>query len=521
MRARRNADTPGPALALPAGMRKRIAIIGAGIAGLCTGVYARRAGFQVDIYEAEGGPGGLATSWKRGDYTFETCLHWLLGSNPRSSFHQLWREVFDIDQLQFIDSEEFTRVESEHGETLVVYRDPDRLERELLRVAPEDSVAIHRVLQGIRKLGALEFPLASDGPLRYSLQILKSVPLLPELHHWARLSLAELSEQFENPLLRTFFRGGSQSQMSAAALVLSLSWMGKKDAGYPIGGSQAIIRAIEHRFRELGGHVHYRSRVKRILVDQAEAYGIELEDGREIRADWVISAADGFSTLFDWLPAEYLDPKAVAPYQELEVFPSYLQVSLGIRRAMNSEPIYFTRLLNKPLTIDPQTQAHELSFRVFHFDPSFAPPGKTPVTCFIPTYNTDYWLDLHRHDLETYQKRKHQIAEGVIAALERRIPGISADIEVVDVSTPVSVVRHTGNWQGSMEGFLLTPPANLHKLPNRLPELSHFMMTGQWVMPGGGLPSGLMTSREAIRHVCHQEGHKFDMPAATYPRGSA
>jgi hypothetical protein len=32
-------------------------------------------------------PGGLATSWRRGDYTFETCLHWLLGSHPKAPMY--------------------------------------------------------------------------------------------------------------------------------------------------------------------------------------------------------------------------------------------------------------------------------------------------------------------------------------------------------------------------------------------------------------------------------------------------
>ncbi|HAR41889.1 MAG TPA: NAD(P)/FAD-dependent oxidoreductase, partial [Bdellovibrionales bacterium] len=67
--------------------QKKIAIIGAGIAGLCAGVQARRAGFDVDIYEMAKVPGGLAMSWKREDYVFESCIHWLVGSNPESLYY--------------------------------------------------------------------------------------------------------------------------------------------------------------------------------------------------------------------------------------------------------------------------------------------------------------------------------------------------------------------------------------------------------------------------------------------------
>jgi phytoene dehydrogenase-like protein len=57
---------------------------------------ARVRGYEVELLEHHDSPGGLATSWKRGDYTFETCLHWLLGSNPDGTLHSQWQDVCDI-----------------------------------------------------------------------------------------------------------------------------------------------------------------------------------------------------------------------------------------------------------------------------------------------------------------------------------------------------------------------------------------------------------------------------------------
>ena len=91
---------------------KKIIIIGGGIAGLCAAVYARKCGYEVDVLEMGHTPGGLATSWRRGDYIFETCLHWLLGSNPKGPFHSRWLEVFDIEKLTFVDQEEYMRLET-------------------------------------------------------------------------------------------------------------------------------------------------------------------------------------------------------------------------------------------------------------------------------------------------------------------------------------------------------------------------------------------------------------------------
>lgn len=61
----------------------RVVVIGTGIAGLCTAVYARKCGYQVQVIEQHDSAGGLATSWRRGDYIFGTCLHWFTGANPK------------------------------------------------------------------------------------------------------------------------------------------------------------------------------------------------------------------------------------------------------------------------------------------------------------------------------------------------------------------------------------------------------------------------------------------------------
>ena len=117
----------------------KIVVIGGGISGLCTAVYAQKCGYDVELLEQHQSAGGLATSWRRGDYTFETCLHWLVGSNPSGALHAEWREVCDIDTLRFIDHEQFVCIEDEHGASLRIYADVDRLEAELLNVAREDE----------------------------------------------------------------------------------------------------------------------------------------------------------------------------------------------------------------------------------------------------------------------------------------------------------------------------------------------------------------------------------------------
>jgi phytoene dehydrogenase-like protein len=292
-------------------------------------------------------------------------------------------------------------------------------------------------------------------------------------------------------------------------LVFSLAWMSQRNAGYPIGGSQAIIRLIVERLRGLGGHLRLGTKVESILVERDAAVGVRLAGGETIAADWVISAADGHATIYDLLGGKYTDTVTDEIYGTLKTFPSYLQVSLGVARDLSQQAGYLTRLLDHPLTVDPKTHLRQISFRVFHFDPTFAPPGKTAVTYVLPTYNFEFWVDLQQRDPAQYQVEKHRVAEAVIAILERSVADVRQAIEVVDVSTPATVIRYTGNWKGSMEGWLLTPSTGLRPLRRTLPGLRQFLMVGQWVMPGGGLPSGLMTARSALQAVCRHDRIAF------------
>jgi phytoene dehydrogenase-like protein len=488
---------------------RKILIVGGGIAGLCAAVYARRCGYEIDLFEKHDTAGGLATSWRSGDYTFETCLHWLVGSHPNGTLHAQWQEVLDIDSLTFVDPEEFVRLETEHGECLSVYTNVDRLEAEFLRRAPQDAVEIRRFASAIRNLSNFPMPdLTMPWPGNW-LALLQALPYLPLLRWWSRISIEEYGGRFMHPLLRGFFAGGELGGLSALALVFSLAWMNARNAGYPIGGSQAVIRGIVGKLHKLGAQLRLGCNVERILVERDTAVGVQLTGGETVTADWVISAADGHATIYDLLGGRYTDAITDKSYARLETFPSYLQVSLGVRRDLSQQGGYVTRLLDAPLSVDPGTVLSQVSFRFFHFDPTFAPRGETAVTCFLPTRNFAFWVNLRQYDPARYQAEKQRVAEAVIGILERMLANVRDAIEVTDVATPATVIRYTGNWKGSMEGWFLSPAVGFRPLRNSLPGLRRFLMVGQWVMPGGGLPSGLMTARSAIQAVCKQDRVPF------------
>jgi phytoene dehydrogenase-like protein len=487
-------------------MKQKALIIGGGIAGLCTGVYLQKNGFGTEILEMHSIAGGLATAWKRDGYTFENCIHWLVGSKDGEDLNAMWKEVFDISRLDFYDAEIYQVIEK-GGQRLAIYCDVDRMERELLNRAPEDAAAIREFAGVVRRLS--RFRLSSeDSSLSRIVSFVRALPHFLLIGKYQKYTLSEYAERFRNPILKIFFASGLRD-LSFLAIPFALAWMTRGNAGYPIGGSLKLMGAIEDRYRELGGNIRFGAKVKKIIVAGERATGVALEQGGVLGADIVVSAADGHATIYEFLEGRFLSNRIRHAYSSYKPFPSYVQVSMGISADLKGEPGFLGLKLDEEIVIDPETREDFLAFRVFHFDPTFAPAGKTAVVCFIPTDNHQYWVSLRARDKEAYDREKERVGREVVAICEERFPAAKGRVEEVDVATPATVIRYTGNWKGSMEGWLLTPTTGFRQLPPVLPHLKGFYMAGQWLSPGGGLPSGLLTARAVSKRICRDYGVRW------------
>src|SRR4030043_1101950 len=149
-------------------MAKKVDIIGAGIAGLSAGCYLQMNGYDTEIFELHDKPGGLCTSWKRGDYTIDGCIHWLVGSGPNDVFYNLWNELIEMKSIRCVDHEEYIRVEDGDGNFISVYTNIDRLELELLEKAPEDKALIKEFINAVRQFSRLNLPI-EKAPETYNL----------------------------------------------------------------------------------------------------------------------------------------------------------------------------------------------------------------------------------------------------------------------------------------------------------------------------------------------------------------
>jgi phytoene dehydrogenase-like protein len=491
-------------------MNKKIVIIGGGVAGLSAGIYAKVNGFDAEIIEMHSITGGQCTAWERKGYRFDYCLHWLVGTR-KGPFNEIWKETNVLNhQVEIIDHEVHTKIFAEDGREFILYTNLDKWEDYLCKIAPEDTLRIRKMCADMRKSAFLQ-PYSDPPGLRKISQVVISIfsmfPIMILFMKFGRKTCDEYfrSLKFKNPTLNYFLNSVyGYRDFSALAFIMMFAWFNQKNAGYLIGGSLPMARRMTDRFISLGGKLTTRKKVTKILVENNISKGVVLSDGSELKADYVISAADGHSTIFDMLEGKYLNKKISHAYETWELFTPIVQVSFGIGSVIRSDNPVETWLI-KDQTIGRTKTSQGYSIMNYCFDKTMAPEGKTVIVMRFDS-PWDLWKDISGSE---YEAEKEQIEKDSRSLLEKHFPGIGANIEVVDVATPITDVNYTGVWKGSYEGFMPSGKNLMDNLSLTLPGLKNFYMAGQWLFPGGGLPPAGQSGKWAIQYICKNERIRF------------
>jgi phytoene dehydrogenase-like protein len=492
--------------------KKKIVIIGGGVAGLSAGIYAAMNGFETEIIEMHSVAGGQCTAWDRKKYRFDYCLHWLVGT-ANGAFHEVWKETNVINsQTEIINHDIHSRVIDQGGNEFFIYSNIDRWENFLLEFAPEDKNSIKRMCNDMRKSSLLE-PFPTPPELRSLIEYIrilpKMYPVLNVVRKFGRLTCEEYFDKLKlkNERLKSVFYGmyGGRN-FSALAFIFMLGWFHQKNAGYIKGGSYPLAQRMVERLEQLGGKISYKKRVEKIIVENDQATGVILTDGSKIEADYVISAADGYTTIFKMLEGKYVSRQIRNAYKNWELFTPIVQVSFGIDKLVTSDaPIIINN--SKGLKIGQTELEAGYSVMNYSYDSTMAPEGKTTI---VMRFESPWrlWKNLEG---ELYKIEKLQIEKDAVNCLETVFPGISEYIEIIDVATPKTDVRYTGVKDGAYEGFMPTKENMMKTLDMTLPKLMNFFMAGQWLFPGGGLPPSAQTGKFAIMLICKNEKIKFEV----------
>lgn len=497
-------------------MEKKIIIIGAGIAGLSAGCYSRMNGYTAELYESHALPGGLCTSWKRGEYTIDGCLHWLTGSSPGDSFYNLWQELGAIQGRTFHNHDEFYRFTGTQGKTFITYCDVDRLEKHMKEISPADAEPIKLFCKLIRKFTKFKSPQDKAYELFNFFDIAKMIwsmrSFMKDFNFCSGTTIGEFAGRFKDPFLKeTLPMTLGNKDMSLLALVATMALLHNKAGGFPEGGSLEFSRAIEKRLTDLGGKIFYGKKVEKILIKDGKAGGIRLVNGTEIFSDYVISCADLHTTVYNMLDGKYIEPQHEELFNTAQILNSSVQVSFGVNMDFSNEPDFVAEAfkLSSPVKIGNE-ETDWLTVHNYSFDPAMAPQGKTVVECLIPVHDFNYWQKLYE-DRIVYKAEKERIAALVADELEKKYPGFISKIEITDVLSPMTYVRYTGNYKGTYMSWVMTPDLlKRHRMIKKtLPGLKNFWHSGMWVMAPGGVPTGAKTSRDILQLICRIDNKKF------------
>jgi phytoene dehydrogenase-like protein len=491
-------------------MAKKIVIIGGGVAGLSAGIYAKLNGFDAEIIEMHAITGGQCTAWNRKGYRFDYCLHWLVGTR-KGPFNEIWKETNVLNnEVEIIDHDVHTKIVDADGREFIIYTNLDRWEKYLYNLAPEDAGKIREMCNDMKKSAFLQ-PFSDPPGLRKFGQSVKSMfammPVMILFMKYGRKSCVEYFNKlgFKNKFLNDSLVGmfGSRD-FSALAFIMIFAWFNQKNAGYLKGGSLPFTERMTQRFLSLGGKLTTKSVVTKIMVENNIAKGVALADGTKISADYVISAADGYSTIFGMLNGKYLSRKISEAYEKWELFTPIVQVSFGINRKIESDvPSEMWKITDQE--IGKTKTKNGYSFMNYSFDSTMAPEGKTVIVMRFDS-EWDLWKDM---EPDEYKKEKAKIESDAKVLLEKRYSGITPYIEVCDIATPLTDVKYTGVWKGSYEGFMPSSKNLMNNLEQTIPGLKKFYMAGQWLFPGGGLPPAGQSGKWAIQFICKEEKTRF------------
>lgn len=484
---------------------KRVAIIGAGLAGLSAAIRLAAAGFRVGVYEQGEGPGGKAGLLEKGGYLFDTgpsliTMKWV--------FDQLFREAGENleDSLHFSRLDPVCRYLFPDDSSFDAPGNPNAfasLAAEFFDVGHKDVEEYFQYSSRIYEKSAPLFLQRSlhEASSWMNREVLSSLFLSGSLDTGRTMDQAN-SSFFSDPRLVQLFNryatynGSSPYRVPATLNIIphveyALGAYACKDGIYAIPSSLAALA------ERCGVELHYRNRVEKILHQEGggKVQGLATERG-SVEAEIVISSADALATY------ETLLDDAEAPmarrYRSLEPSSSGLVFFWGVRGS-------FPRFLLHNIIFSPdyRTEFSEL------FSKHTLPEEPTVYINITSKINPDHapgncenWfvlLNAPYNSGQDWEKERARVRPLLVDLISRSLGCSIADrIEVEEVLDPGMIARESGNSFGSLYGISSnSKTAAFLRHRNRSRRYPGLYFVGGSVHPGGGMPLALLSGKIA------------------------
>lgn len=483
----------------------KVIIIGAGLAGLSAGIYARKAGYEVEIYEKNNYTGGLCTGWMRKGSYIEGCIHWLTESK-HGDLNQIWHEIGALDDtVKVYDGDSFYEVNI-NGHKINMWTDIEKLTEELNRYATQKDKKIIKEFIKYIKISMDFGSVPSKKPFHLWTMMegisygMKMLPLIKMMNKYGAISIKEFSEQFESEELKYFFSSATiPDNYSASSLIITLGGLTIKNSGVPEGGSKPLIERIEKKYISLGGNLYLNSDVKEILVKNELVSGIQLSDGTIHEADYIISALDIHHLTSHLLKNKYEVNEITKRDQDKIKNPTCSLITAVYRTNADLSEMTQTSFFQvKPYKVLGKEYS-SLGIKHFGYEPTLIQNGKTVVQVNVITDETQF-TQVEKMSEEEYKLFKQEIVEQFKQMVLETVPQIT-DLEELDVVTPKTYVNYVNAYKGSFMAYAMTPNNKQMNIMNNVLPIKNLIIASQWQMTPGGTPVAVVQGKFAIQTI--------------------
>lgn len=483
-----------------------VIVIGSGMGGMTSAIALQKSGRKVLLLEQHYVPGGLTHTFKRKNFHWDVGVHCLGSFGENTSNGKALRFLTDSDSPEFQDmGRVYEKYIFEDGSTFEVPANKTEYEQLLHATFPQEKEAIDvyfKLINEAAKQGAFVFS-------KRALPKLLSPFILKSFHpYWNETTEAVLNRLTSNKKLQRVLTGQwgySASPPSESSFGIHAAIVNHYLSGgfYPVGSAESFADKMIQNFKKHGGEFALRTEVKQILVSNRKAQGVELTNGKIIKASKVISSAGAKLTL-----ELILSPPSAwkTRVEALKDCPAYFCLYVGYE-CENPEGLGISKANHWFYEDTPETtwrDVHQNPPVMYVSFPSLKDPKHTgnSHTAELITF-TDYdlfekWKDTRRGKRTAdYMEFKKVFEQELLAIFKKRFPQLADKISVAELATPLSMEFFTKSHHGAIYGLASTVDRYLTPDLHARTPIKNLYLTGQDVLtPGvvGAMTAGILTA---------------------------
>ena len=487
-------------------MAEKVIVIGSGFGGLGAAVRLAAKGYDVEIYEKRDKPGGRGYVYEMDGFKFD-------GGPTVITAPFMFDDLFALagrkreDYVKFVPLDPFYRIFNSAGRPFDYNGNADFIHDQIAQVSPGDVEGYKRFIGTTKAIFEKGFVELADKPFLGIVEMLRVVPDLLRLQ--SQKTVYDYASSFiQDDFLRRVFSfhpllvgGNPFDTTSIYAMIhyLEREW----GVHYAIGGTGAIVDALVKLFEELGGKIHLNSSVAEILVKKRRTSGIRLADGREVKADHVISNADVAWTYMNLIPSAVRGLRnSDFRYQKLTRYSmSLFVIYFGTKRRYTDSKLAHHNIIlgdryegllddifhKKKLSEDFSLYLHMPTLT----DPSTAPEGHEGFYVLSPVPHMDAGID--------WTKQAKPYRDAIMNFLEANyLPDLQENIVAEHYIDPLHFQNTLNSYKGSAFSVepILTQSA-WFRPHNRSEDIDNLYFVGAGTHPGAGLPGVLSSAKIA------------------------